>query len=107
MIKEFAQFLFKNPVIEKILTKAYPIKHHARRYYQKAGFLVQGEINTPDGKSMLLILEKIVIQAMAILIHFPNLNQYVNILLLQKMFQSLEYKNKQSQGKGDNHNMNH
>lgn len=52
MIKEFIHLLFQNPTITKIITEADPSNHRARRCYQKAGFIEQGEIDTPDGKSI-------------------------------------------------------
>ncbi|MCE3238005.1 MAG: Streptomycin 3-adenylyltransferase [Gammaproteobacteria bacterium] len=58
MIKEFVHFLFQNLAITKIITEADPNNHRARCCYQKVGFIEQGEINTPDGKSILLIFKK-------------------------------------------------
>lgn len=58
MIEEFVHFLFQNPAITKIITEADPNNHRARRCYQKAGFIEQGEIETPDGKSILLFFKK-------------------------------------------------
>nr|AIA16545.1 Acetyltransferase (GNAT) domain protein [uncultured bacterium] len=58
MIKEFIQFLFHNPAITKIITEADPNNHRARRCYQKVGFHEEGEINTPDGKSLLMTMKR-------------------------------------------------
>ncbi len=58
MIKEFIQFLFKNSKIQKIITEADPNNHRARRCYQKVGFHEEGEINTPDGKSLLMTVKR-------------------------------------------------
>lgn len=58
MIKEFIQFLFQNPLIKKIITEADPDNFRAKRCYEKVGFREVGIIDTPDGKSILMILLK-------------------------------------------------
>jgi len=58
MIKEFTQFLFQNSLIKKIITEADPDNLRAKRCYEKAGFHETGIINTPDGKSVLMIILK-------------------------------------------------
>lgn len=58
MIKKFIQFLFQNPAITKIITEADPTNLRAKRCYQKVGFREEREINTPDGKSILMVINR-------------------------------------------------
>src|SRR5262249_9216704 len=58
MITEFIHFLFQDPAIAKIITEADPKNLRARRCYQKVGFLEEGEINTPEGKSILMVMKR-------------------------------------------------
>jgi RimJ/RimL family protein N-acetyltransferase len=58
MIKKFIQFLFQNHAITKIISEADPHNHRARRCYQKVGFHEEAEINTPDGKSLLMTMKR-------------------------------------------------
>lgn len=58
MLKAFIQFLFQHPRIKKIITEADPYNLRAKRCYEKAGFHEAGMINTPDGKSILMIISK-------------------------------------------------
>lgn len=58
MIKEFIQFLFQNPSIKKIITEADPDNLRAKRCYEKVGFHETGVIDTPEGKSILMVILK-------------------------------------------------
>lgn len=58
MMKEFIQFLFQNPLIKKIITEADPNNLRAKRCYEKAGFQETDVIDTPDGKSILMVITK-------------------------------------------------
>ena len=58
MIKDFIQFLFQNSLIKKIITEADPKNLRAKRCYEKAGFYETGMIDTPDGKSILMVIVK-------------------------------------------------
>lgn len=56
MLQAFIRQLFNNPSIEKIITEADPKNFRAKRCYEKAGFKEVGEIDTPDGKSILMAI---------------------------------------------------
>lgn len=58
IIKELIRFLFKNPIVTKIITEADPKNVRAKRCYEKAGFHQVGEIETPDGRSTLMVIQK-------------------------------------------------
>lgn len=59
MIKQFIEFLLiLHPSIKKILTEASPNNLRARRCYEKVGFEEVGFVDTPEGKSLLLVLHK-------------------------------------------------
>lgn len=58
MMQAFIQFLFQNPLIKKIITEADPANLRAKRCYEKAGFHEVGVIDTPDGKSILMVIFK-------------------------------------------------
>lgn len=58
MIKEFVCFLFKNPIVTKIITEVDPKNVRAKRCYEKTGFHKVGEIDTPDGRSILMVIQK-------------------------------------------------
>lgn len=54
LIRAFVKKLLADPKIKKVITEADPDNARARRCYEKAGFHFVGEIDTPDGKSLLL-----------------------------------------------------
>lgn len=58
IITEFVQLLFQNPLVKKIITDVDPQNFRAKRCYEKVGFQEVGLINTPDGKSLLMKIEK-------------------------------------------------
>jgi RimJ/RimL family protein N-acetyltransferase len=59
ILKEFVQFLFQNPFIKKIITEADPNNLRARHCYEKAGFIEKGTVDTPDGKSIVMVRLKV------------------------------------------------
>lgn len=58
MIKEFIQFLLQNPLVKKIITEADQDNFRAKCCYEKAGFHKAGIVDTPEGKSILMIILK-------------------------------------------------
>jgi RimJ/RimL family protein N-acetyltransferase len=58
MIREFVQFLFRDPAISKIQSDPTPANLRAIRCYEKVGFRRVGEILTPDGPAMLMAIER-------------------------------------------------
>lgn len=58
MLKNFIEFLFCDPNIHKIITEADPLNIRAKRCYEKAGFIEQGNISTPDGESILMVIAR-------------------------------------------------
>lgn len=57
-IREFVQFLFKEPTVTKIQADPDPTNVRAIRCYEKAGFRKVGPITTPDGAAMLMVMER-------------------------------------------------
>jgi RimJ/RimL family protein N-acetyltransferase len=58
MVREFVQFLFQDPTVTKIQADPAATNLRAIRCYEKAGFRRVGEISTPDGVAMLMMVEK-------------------------------------------------
>jgi RimJ/RimL family protein N-acetyltransferase len=58
MIREFVKFLFLDPAVTKIQADPAPTNTRAIRCYEKAGFLQTGQITTPDGAAVLMIIER-------------------------------------------------
>jgi RimJ/RimL family protein N-acetyltransferase len=56
MIKEFIHYLFQNLLFKKIIVDVEPENIRARRCYEKVGFQEKGVIDTPEGKSILMVL---------------------------------------------------
>jgi aminoglycoside 6'-N-acetyltransferase-1b len=55
MVRAFVQFLFADPAVTRIQTDPTPENRRAIRCYEKAGFRAIGEVNTPDGRALLMI----------------------------------------------------
>jgi RimJ/RimL family protein N-acetyltransferase len=58
MVKEFVQFLFRDPSVTRIQADPAPINARAIRCYEKAGFRRVSLINTPDGPAMLMVIDR-------------------------------------------------
>jgi len=58
MVRQFAQFLFKDPTVTKIQTDPKPGNQRAIRCYEKAGFQRIGVVATPDGPALLMAIER-------------------------------------------------
>jgi aminoglycoside 6'-N-acetyltransferase-1b len=58
MVTEFVHFLFQDPAVTRIQADPVPANLRAIRCYRKAGFHSVGEIITPDGPALLMVLER-------------------------------------------------
>lgn len=58
LIRNFINKLLKNPAIHKVITDVDPDNHRAIRCYEKAGFKLIKEIQTPDGLALLMEVKK-------------------------------------------------
>jgi RimJ/RimL family protein N-acetyltransferase len=58
MVAAFVQRLFTDPAVTRIQTDPSPSNPRAIRCYEKVGFRRLGEINTPDGRALLMICER-------------------------------------------------
>ena len=54
MVKAFVAELFADPAVTRIQTDPSPANARAIRAYEKAGFRRVGEIETPDGRALLM-----------------------------------------------------
>lgn len=55
MVKAFVEQLFQDPAITKVQTDPSPKNERAIRSYRRAGFVVHGEVATPDGPALLML----------------------------------------------------
>ena len=58
MVRAFVQQLFADPAVTRIQTDPAPDNRHAIRCYEKAGFHAVGEVDTPDGRALLMVCER-------------------------------------------------
>lgn len=58
MVRTFVDMLFMDPAVTRVQTDPSPQNHRAIRAYEKAGFSAVGEIDTPDGRALLMIRER-------------------------------------------------
>jgi RimJ/RimL family protein N-acetyltransferase len=58
MVRSFTALLFEDPAVTRIQADPSPQNERAIRCYEKAGFRKAGMIETPDGKAMLMVLER-------------------------------------------------
>ena len=58
MVRALAAHLFGDPAVTKIQTDPSPNNHRAIRCYEKAGFVRQKLITTPDGPAMYMVLTR-------------------------------------------------
>lgn len=54
MVRAFVAHLFADPTVTRIQTDPTPDNRRAIRCYEKAGFHAVGEVDTPDGRALLL-----------------------------------------------------
>ncbi len=55
LVRPLVRLLFFDPAVTKIQTDPAPINLRAIRCYEKAGFVRQGIINTPDGPALYMV----------------------------------------------------
>ncbi|MEA2724399.1 MAG: aminoglycoside 6-N-acetyltransferase Ib [Gemmatimonadales bacterium] len=58
MVRAFVQRLFADPAVTRIQTDPSPSNPRAVRCYEKAGFRPLGEIDTPDGRALLMVCDR-------------------------------------------------
>lgn len=58
MANALVERLFSDPAVTTIQTDPAPHNHRAIRCYEKAGFVRQGIVSTPDGPAMYMILTR-------------------------------------------------
>lgn len=58
MVRAFVRRLLDDPAVTRVQTDPAPTNLRAIRCYEKAGFLAVGEIDTPDGRALLMICER-------------------------------------------------
>jgi RimJ/RimL family protein N-acetyltransferase len=58
MVRAFVQRLFADPQVTRVQVDPAPENRRAVRCYEKAGFRAVGEVDTPDGRALLMICER-------------------------------------------------
>jgi RimJ/RimL family protein N-acetyltransferase len=58
MVRAFARHLFADPAVTRIQTDPSPRNRRAIRCYEKAGFHAVGEVDTPDGRALLMVCDR-------------------------------------------------
>ena len=58
MVRAFVQRLFADPAVTRVQADPSPGNLRAIRCYEKAGFHAVGEVNTPDGRALLMICDR-------------------------------------------------
>jgi uncharacterized protein YqjF (DUF2071 family)/RimJ/RimL family protein N-acetyltransferase len=58
MVRAFVQHLFADPAVTRIQTDPSPANARAIRCYEKAGFRAVCEVDTPDGRALLMICDR-------------------------------------------------
>ena len=58
MVRAFVDQLFTDPDVTRVQTDPSPANHRAIRCYEKAGFRALHEIDTPDGRAVLMIVDR-------------------------------------------------
>jgi RimJ/RimL family protein N-acetyltransferase len=58
MVRAFVQQLFADPAVTRIQTDPSPRNRRAIRCYEKAGFHAVGEVDTPDGRALLMVCDR-------------------------------------------------
>jgi len=58
MVRAFVNRLFEDPAVTFVQTDPHPDNARAIRCYEKAGFRTVNEVDTPDGRALLMIRER-------------------------------------------------
>ena len=58
MVRAFVRELFADPEVTRVQTDPAPENRRAIRCYEKAGFRAVREVDTPDGRALLMICER-------------------------------------------------
>lgn len=58
LVSQFADYLFRDPAVTRIIIDPDPRNIRAIRCYARAGFTRVGEIRTPDGPALLMELKR-------------------------------------------------
>jgi len=58
MVRAFVAQLFEDPAVTKVQTDPSPDNERAIRSYRRAGFEPQGEVDTPDGRALLMVCRR-------------------------------------------------
>ncbi len=58
MVRQFVAWLFEDARVSKVQTDPAPDNARAIRAYEKAGFQRVGELTTPDGVALLMVVER-------------------------------------------------
>ena len=58
MVRAFVHHLFADPAVTRVQTDPAPENRRAVRCYEKAGFRAVGEVDTPDGRALLMVRER-------------------------------------------------
>ena len=58
MIRTFVARLFADPAVNRVQTDPSPANRRAIRCYEKAGFRPVREIDTPDGRALLMVADR-------------------------------------------------
>ena len=58
VVRAFVQHLFAEPTVSRIQTDPSPRNRRAIRCYEKAGFHTLGEVDTPDGRALLMVCDR-------------------------------------------------
>ena len=58
MVRAFVEQLFRDPEVTRVQTDPSPDNERAIRCYHRAGFVVDAEIDTPDGRALLMLCHR-------------------------------------------------
>ena len=58
MVRAFVARLFADPAVTRVQVDPRPDNARAIRCYEKAGFRRVGEVDTPDGRALLMVIER-------------------------------------------------